>query len=117
VALMPCVPDYGVDYDGIVMDFQIDVQARNDSHTFFISDFLGCKPFKDPKTTTQEFYKHTKSFIKLIDGEIKRAKYIQDLNSCLVFGRILHFRRCVKNNNRSFTPINLAIIFFNMPRN
>lgn len=83
VALMPCVPDYDVDYDGIVMDFQIDVKARNDSHTFFISDFLGCKPFKDPKTTTQEFYKHTKSFIKLVDDEIKRAKYTQDLNSYL----------------------------------
>jgi len=35
----------------------------------------------------------------------------------LVFGRKLHFRRCVKKNNRSFTPVNLTIIFFNMPRN
>lgn len=83
IALMPCVDDYEIDYDGIVMDFQIDVKARNDSHTFFISDFLGCRPFKDPKTTTQEFYKHTKAYIKLIDDEIKRAKYTQDLNSYL----------------------------------
>jgi len=29
----------------------------------------------------------------------------------LVFGRKLHFRRCVKKNNRSFTPVNLTIIF------
>jgi len=35
----------------------------------------------------------------------------------LVFGRKLHFRRCVKKNNRSFTPVNLTIIFFNTPRN
>lgn len=83
VALLPYVPDYDVNYDGIVMDFQIDVKLRNDSHTFFIYDFLGCKAFKDPKTTTQEFYKHTKAFIKLIDDEIKRAKYTQDLNSYL----------------------------------
>lgn len=83
VALLPNVPDYEISYDGTVMDFQIDVKARNDSHTFFIADFLGCKPFKDPKTTTQEFYKHTKAFIKLIDDEIKRTKYTQDLNSYL----------------------------------
>jgi len=38
-------------------------------------------------------------------------------SSYLVFGRKLHFRRCVKKNNRSFTPVNLTIIFFNTPRN
>lgn len=70
-----------IDYDGQIMDYQIDLKQKTELTTFFMNEFLGCKPYKDPKITTQEFYKLTKSFIKTIDDEILKAKYTQDLNS------------------------------------
>jgi hypothetical protein len=72
-----------VDYDGIVTDYQIDFKIKNQISSFFITKFLGCRPYKDPKTTTQDFYRLTKEFIKTIDDDVKKAKYMQDLNSYL----------------------------------
>lgn len=74
---------FEIDYCGKVMDYQIDIKIKDTPTTFFIDSFLGCRPYKDPKTTTQEFYLYTKSYIKTIDDEIKRSKYLQDLNSYL----------------------------------
>lgn len=70
-------------YDGIVMDYQIDLKVKNEITTFFINKFLGCRPYRDPKATTQEFYRLTKAYIDTVDDEIKKAKYLQDLNSYL----------------------------------
>lgn len=70
-----------IDFDGQIMDFQVDLKQKEELSNFFMSAFLGCKPYKDPKITTQEFYRYTKSFIKTIDDEILKAKYLQDLNS------------------------------------
>ena len=69
------------DYDGQIMDYQVDLKQKSNLATFFMYDFLGSKPYKDPKTTTQQFYNLTKAFIRNIDDDILKAKYTQDLNS------------------------------------
>ncbi|MGE9313295.1 nucleoid-associated protein [Niabella sp. CJ426] len=71
----------GVKYDALVTDNQIDMKAKVEIKSWFINDFLGCKPFKDPKVLTQNFYNYTKAFIETIDDDLKKAKYHQDLNS------------------------------------
>lgn len=74
---------FEIDFCGRVMDHQIDIKIKNTPTTFFIDDFLGCMPYKDPKTTTQEFYLYTKAYIKTLDDDVKKTKYLQDLNSYL----------------------------------
>ena len=69
------------DFAGQIMDYQVDLKQKNNLSTFFMSDFLGCKPYKDPKSTTQQFYNYTKAFIQTIDDDVIKTKYIQDLNS------------------------------------
>lgn len=81
VALFILKKDFACKFDGMVMDYQIDVKAKKEVITFFINKFLGCKPFEDPKITTQKFYNYTRSFIYTVEEEIQRAKYLQDLNS------------------------------------
>jgi hypothetical protein len=71
----------GVDFDGIVADYQIDAKAKEEVKSWYINKFLGCIPYLDPKIVTQHFYNFTKAFIDTIDDDIKKAKYHQDLNS------------------------------------
>ena len=74
--------DFNTKYDGILIDFQIDIKAKKEIQTFFMTDFLGCKPFEDPKISTQRFYNCTKIFIEdMIEDKITQTEYIQDLNS------------------------------------
>jgi hypothetical protein len=81
VALFILKKDFNVKFDGMVMDYQIDVKAKKEVVTFFIEKFLGCKTYEDPKITSQKFYNYTRAFIYTITDEIQRAKYLQDLNS------------------------------------
>ena len=84
IALLLNRGNYNLDFDGIIMDNQINAIVRKELSSFFIDDFLGCIPYQDPKVTTQSFYNHTSSFIKFsIQDKVKQAKYIQDLNSYL----------------------------------
>lgn len=83
VALFINREDFKTKFDGLVMDYQINVKEKKDASTYFISDFLGCKPFEDPKITTQKFFNLTRTYIDTIDDVLHRAKYIQDLNSYL----------------------------------
>ncbi|MDR1285720.1 MAG: nucleoid-associated protein [Campylobacteraceae bacterium] len=74
--------DFSASYDGVLIDFQVDIKAKKEIQTFFMVDFLGCKPYKDPKTTTRDFYKYTKVFIEeMIKDKVIQTKYVQDLNS------------------------------------
>jgi hypothetical protein len=68
-------------YDGVIMDYQIDIREKKLVTTWFIDKFLGCKAFEDPKITTQKFFNHTRTYISTLEDELTRAKYIQDLNS------------------------------------
>ena len=70
-----------INYDGMLTDYQIDMKAKKEIRTFFMSEFLGYKPFADPKFTTQKFYNLTRTFIDSLNDEIQKAEYIQDLNS------------------------------------
>lgn len=81
VALFVLKSDFTVKFDGMVMDYQIDVKAKKEVITFFIQKFLGCKPFEEPKITTQKFYNYTRAYIFTIADDILKAKYLQDLNS------------------------------------
>jgi len=82
IALLVQRKDFNVDHDGMLIDFQIDIKAKKEIQTFFMRDFLGCKPYEDPKVATQKFYKCTKIFIEsMIDDKATQTKYIQDLNS------------------------------------
>jgi hypothetical protein len=81
VALFLLKSDFNVKFDGMVMDYQIDVKAKKEVVTFFIEKFLGCKAFEDPKITSQKFYNYTRAFIHTINDDILKAKYLQDLNS------------------------------------
>lgn len=81
VALLILRSDFEADYDGRIMDYQIDIKAKKDVTTWFIDKFLGCFAYEDPKITTQKFYNLSRAFIDGIQEPIERAKYIQDLNS------------------------------------
>lgn len=70
-------------FDGVIMDYQIDIKRKKEVTTWFLSEFLGCKAFENPKIITQKFYNYTKAFIDTVEGKIERAKYIMDLNSYL----------------------------------
>lgn len=82
VALIVSRNDYDVDYDGIIMDYQINIKNKKETNSFFL-DFMGCNPYLDPKIATKNFYNYTKDFINKIPDILKRAKYTQDLNSYL----------------------------------
>lgn len=73
--------DLSLNYDGLIMDYQIDIREKKEVTTWFIDKFLGCKAFEDPKITTQHFYNYTRTYINTIDDQLEKAKYIQDLNS------------------------------------
>lgn len=81
VALFISRDDFEAQFDGIIMDYQIDIRAKKEVTTWFIDRFLGCKAFEDPKITTQHFYNYTRQFIYTLDDDVEKAKYIQDLNS------------------------------------
>lgn len=82
VALFVKRNEFSIDYDGFLMDYQINIKDRNGTNTFFL-DFMGCYPYDDPKIATKKFYMYTKEFIDTIADDLIRAKYTQDLNSYL----------------------------------
>jgi hypothetical protein len=73
--------NHKVQFDGMITDFQIDTKAKQDFSSWFISKFLGCTPFEDPRITTQHFFSYTRAYINTIDDDILKTKYYQDLNS------------------------------------
>jgi hypothetical protein len=73
--------DFTVDFDGRIMDFQINLKAKDEVKTWFMNKFLGCKAYEDPKITTQYFYHYTRQFINTLEDDLEKTKYIQDLNS------------------------------------
>lgn len=73
--------DFKAKYDGLIMDYQIDIAEKKDVMTWFMDKFLGCVAFEDPRITTKKFYDYTRAFIETVEDAIDRAKYIQDLNS------------------------------------
>ncbi len=81
VALFILPENFKVKFDGLIMDYQIDIRLKKEATTWFIDKFLGCRAYEDPKITTQHFYNYTRSFSDTIPDDIDRAKYIQDLNS------------------------------------
>lgn len=81
VAMFILRDDFKAKFDGLIMDYQIDIKEKKEVTTWFIDKFLGCRAFEDPKITTQHFYNHTRAYINTIQDDIDRAKYIQDLNS------------------------------------
>lgn len=82
VALIVDRNAFSVDYDGILMDYQINIKDKKGTNSFFL-DFMGCFPYNDPKIATKNFYNHTREFIDSIPDVLTRAKYVQDLNSYL----------------------------------
>lgn len=82
VALLVNRDDYEIDYDGVLMDYQINIKDKKGTNSFFL-DFMGCFPFDDPKMATKNFYNFTREFIDGITDVLVRAKYVQDLNSYL----------------------------------
>ncbi|MDR0681149.1 MAG: nucleoid-associated protein [Dysgonamonadaceae bacterium] len=83
VALLVNQSDFDVQFDGMIFDFQNNINNKKDLNTFFMGDFLGCKPFQDPRTTTKKFYELTYAFIDTIEDPIIKTKYFTDLNSYL----------------------------------
>lgn len=81
VALLIQRKDFKSKYDGVIMDYQIDIKVKKEVTTWFMEKFLGCRAYEDPKITTQHFYNYTRAYINTIQEDIDRAKYIQDLNS------------------------------------
>ncbi len=76
--------EFGFDFDGYIMDYQINSKQRKELSSFFVYDFLGCRPYDDPKVTTQRFYNLTRTFIQTtVQDKIDQATYIQHLNSYL----------------------------------
>ncbi|MBN1969536.1 MAG: nucleoid-associated protein [Candidatus Delongbacteria bacterium] len=81
VAMFILRDNFKVKFDGLIMDYQIDIKEKKEATTWFIEKFLGCRAFEDPKITTQHFYNYTRTFIDTIPDDINKAKYVQDLNS------------------------------------
>jgi hypothetical protein len=81
VAMFILRDDFKAKYDGVIMDYQIDIKEKKEVTTWFMDKFLGCRAFEDPKITTQHFYNYTRAYINTLQDELDRAKYIQDLNS------------------------------------
>jgi hypothetical protein len=81
VAMLILRDEFKVKFDGVIMDYQIDIKQKKEATTWFMEKFLGCRGFEDPRITTQRFYNYTRAFINTIQEDLDRAKYIQDLNS------------------------------------
>ena len=96
VAMFIIRDNFSSKFDGLIMDYQIDIKAKKEVTTWFIEKFLGCRAFEDPKITTQHFYNYTKAYIHTIEDEIVKIKYIQDLNSY------------VQKNNQQLNPKEFA---------
>jgi hypothetical protein len=73
--------EFKQDFDGILSDNQNNLSQRNEISSFFMSKFLGCKPFMNPKATTKKFYDLTSGYIDSLDDPIDKAKYYHDLKS------------------------------------
>lgn len=82
VALLFDRSQSATNYDGQLMDYQINPKNKKDLNTFFL-EFMGCFPYADPKTSTKLFYEYTKEYINTIPDILTRSKYTQDLNSYL----------------------------------
>lgn len=82
VALFVCRSKSDTDYDGQLMDYQINPKNKKEISTFFL-EFMGCIPYSDPKIATKRFYELTKGYVDGITDPIQRSRYIQDLNSYL----------------------------------
>lgn len=82
VALFICRSQSRTDYDGQLMDYQINPKIKKELNTFFL-DFMGCIPYADPKIATKRFYELTREYVDTITDPIQRSQYIQDLNSYL----------------------------------
>ncbi len=96
VALFILKNDFSCEYNGLIMDHQVNIRIKKEVITWFMSKFLGCKAFEDPQITTQRFYKYTKAFINTIEDNLDKAKYIMDLNSY------------IQRNNRALNPREFA---------
>ena len=96
VAMFILRNDIDANYDGFIMDYQIDMKVKKDITTWFIDRFLGCIAYEDPKITTQKFYNLTRAYIDMLEEPIDRAKYLQDLNSY------------VQKNNTTLSPREFA---------
>jgi len=81
VALLVNKSDHGVHWDGMIVDYQIDTKARSEVKTWFMYQFLGCKASGDPRVATQQFFNLTRNFINMVEDDVTKAKYFQDLNS------------------------------------
>jgi len=87
VALFINRSDFNEQFDGKIFDFQNNMNNKKELNTFFMGEFLGCKPLDDPKTKTKKFYEFTYSFIESIKDPVTKTKYLQDLNSYLQMNR------------------------------
>lgn len=96
VAMFISRDDFKTKFDGLIMDYQINVKQKKEVSTYFIDKFLGCKAFEDPKVTTKRFYNLTRTYIDTVDDQILKTKYIQDLNSY------------IQKNNNSLNPKEFA---------
>lgn len=90
--------DFNVNFDGLIVDYQINIKAKKEANTFFMDDFLGCKVFEDSRITTKHFYDFTYAFIEDLPDPIIKAKYIQDLNSYLQMNQATVSPREFANN-------------------
>lgn len=75
-------PDYN--YNGILMDYQIQTRKKNDITSWFLDKFLGYIAADDPRITTKKFYSETKAYILTIKDIDSQIKYLNDLNSYLL---------------------------------
>ena len=69
-------------YDGRLMDYQINPRNKKEINTFFL-DFIGRNQQFLNNISTKRFYELTRTFLDTIPDEILRSQYIQDLNSYL----------------------------------
>src|SRR5688572_2887568 len=74
---------FKVEYDGVVMDYQLNPSSSKIFADFFVVDFLGCNVYENPRVATKNFFDITKKFILQLDDPIKKTKYTQDLFSYL----------------------------------
>jgi hypothetical protein len=100
VAMFLLTDDFNVKFDGIIMDYQIEMKNKRVVTTWFIEKFLGCKAFEDPKIMTHNFYNYTRQYLYTIENVLDKAKYIQDLNSY------------VQKNNTMLNPEEFADDYF-----
>lgn len=88
LAMLVFRKDFNILFDGMIIDYQINMKVKRKSTTWFMDKFLGCVSYEDPKITTQNFYHLTREYINTLDDEMDKAKYTQDLNSYLQMNSI-----------------------------